>query len=293
MNDTRSASWPGPSEAKCGHCGYEGSGLAHCPLCGARMIPLAVPPGGRARGASSAGDRGAAALEEAGRGTGVGPGSREEPGFETTGPGPHERPAWEDESVPFPANLLRTWVESVLEPGRFFRGVPWEEPAARPLLYFLIIHVTGALFALWWSAVFSTPGMEWLSDLGLVDAEPGAGSALLGFFVAPFAALVGLIFWTLSLHLLVALMAAERRSLRATVRALCYASGPSLFNVVPFVGGLVGFIWMLVLMTIGIREGHRMTTGAAALAVVLALLVPVFLLVALAFLVAGTLVLSV
>jgi hypothetical protein len=172
-------------------------------------------------------------------------------------------PAWEDD-VPFPRNILRTWRDSILEPGRFFRGVPYEAPALRPLLYFLILTVVAALFTLWWQAA----GLE---SVPLFD-EAADGlrgpSALTQFFMSPFAGLLGLVIWCLIVQLFVLMIIPTRRGLGATLRVLCYSAGPAVFTVVPYIGGLIGFVWGMVLEIIGIREAHR-TTGGRAAAVVL------------------------
>ena len=98
----------------CPHCAYESAGVESCPLC-------STPLGGSGRevgGRSSADTAGASS------------------------------PAWEDVGVPFPRNLAVTWRDSVLEPSRFFRSVPYEAPAYRPLLYFLLVSVVAAMFTL-------------------------------------------------------------------------------------------------------------------------------------------------
>ncbi len=191
------------------------------------------------------------------------------------GPPPEaKRPEWEDPRVAFPRNLFGTWVHSLSHPTEFFRGVPFEEAAARPILYYLLIAVTAALCTLWWDALLSRGAWPLLDRLGLASPGTGAETAVLGFFFSPFAALVGLVVGSSLLHLFVLLLARERRAFSATLRTVCYASGPTVLAILPFAGTLVGALWSLVLTAIGLRAAHRMTGGAAALAVILAVLVP-------------------
>ncbi|MCG8468442.1 MAG: YIP1 family protein [Gemmatimonadetes bacterium] len=216
----------------CPHCGYESAAGGACPLCGTATAQ------GEATVAADA------AVIEA------------------------PIPEWEDAARGFPRNLFETWRRSMFQPTDFFRGVPYERPAARPLLYYLIITVFGAFFTLWWQAVFSTAQLGFLAEsLGTADALGYGGSmaasAMLNFFIAPFAAVIGLVLWALVLHLFVLMLGRQRRDLKATVRAISYAAGPAILGIVPVLGSLAGGVWTLVLTVIGIREAHRMTTGGA------------------------------
>ncbi|MDX1389482.1 MAG: YIP1 family protein [Acidobacteriota bacterium] len=198
---------------------------------------------------------------------------------EAEGPG-RVRPAWEDPAASFPRNFLDCWIESVIRPARFFAGVPYEAPAARPILYYLLISLVGATFSLWWSSIFTAlqlPG--WFGSGDPWMAASPAASALVTFFATPFLAFLGLVVWTSLLHLLVAIFARERRGYGATMRVVCYGSGPHVMSVVPFLGSLVGLAWGLALVTIGLREAHRMSAGTAVAVVVIAVLIPLTLLV--------------
>jgi hypothetical protein len=193
--------------------------------------------------------------------------------------------AWEDETVPFPANLGLTWWECLVSPDRFFRRVSWDGPRARPLLYLLIVAILGSLLGLFW--FMSGPG----------DAAERLGVSLelqlLGFFLTPFAVLLALGLVSLVQHLFVWLLAPGRRGLGATVTVLCYASGvgvataflpPAMAFAWP-ITGLLGAtylvfyftlmvaaqVWYVVVLVIGLRNAHSTTTGQASAIVLLPL----------------------
>lgn len=224
----------------CPHCGYESEGLQTCPLCSSHMHPDSGAETGAVGG-------------DAARG---GSASR--------------TPPWEDARIPFPNSLIATWQKSLLDPTRFFNSIPYDAPAARPLLYFLVLTVVGAVFTLLWQAL----GLEPVSVFeGAVDDIRGP-SALVQFFLSPFLGLLGLLLWSLLLHLFVLMFAPNRRGLVATIRVVCYSAAPLVFLVVPYVGSWVAQLWMLVLQVFGIRAAHRTTGGRATAAV----LVPIVLL---------------
>lgn len=184
---------------------------------------------------------------------------------------------WEDPSMPFPANLGLTWWDCLVSPDLFFDRVHWDGPFSRPLLYFLLLAVTGGLLGLFWFT-WGPPGVGY--ELGLTFELQ-----LLSFFVTPFAVLLMLGVVSVSQQLFVLLLAPGGRGLAATATVICYASGVSLLSaVLPPIqglartaGGLTGAVlttihlslivgvqaWYLFVMVIGIREAHSTTTGRA------------------------------
>lgn len=212
----------------CPHCGHETEAEA-CPLCGS---PVDGPSGG---GASAPGE--GAPGGEGGAGT----------------------VPWEDPSVPFPDDLVRSWTESLFSPVSFFRRITDRGGFARPLLYFLLATVAGAVFTLVWeyAPLFSASG--WDAD--------GPLSPAVFFFLTPFVALVSLALSTLAYHLGAVVLSPEHRGIGATARVVCYAAGPSVLAAVPILGGLVGLVWTWVLQVVGLREAHRTSTVRAVLMV--------------------------
>lgn len=182
---------------------------------------------------------------------------------------------WEDPGVGFPANLGRTWIESLTAPVDFFRRLEPEAPLARAVLYFLIMGIGAALFSLLWGLAGSAPELP-LEAASVVDLDPRA-LQLFGFFISPFANLILLGLAVLAVHAFVRLLTASDRSAVSTARIICYASGPALLTLVPWAGEVAGWIGSAVLLVIGVREVHGTTTGRASLTVLLPLLLAIVL----------------
>ena len=220
----------------CGNCGYEPEVEADaCPLCGALLTAQAAAVGV----------------------DGV------------TGP----VVAWEDPSVSFPANFVRTWNGFIAAPSRFFASVPFDNPVARPLLFYLIIAIAAAFFSLLVTAAMGVPESfnETLAtyDLGF-EMSPGA-LALVVFFATPFVLLFALLINSLVVHLFVVMLIRERRTLGATVRVMCYSIAPYPVAAIPIIGPMASSVWITVLVILGLREAHRTTSGRAAAAVLIPL----------------------
>lgn len=237
----------------CPHCGFEAdSDQEECPLCGTPLDGGREEPGTTGVGKEASGPgRGA---RSAGRESGPDPGPDRGGGADLT--------PWEARGGL--GALADSWWESLTDPERFYSRLPWDDGLTRAVLYFLVFWVLAAGFEAVWFAVFSRLVG---SAIGVGELAAGGGSGLLGFFLSPFKGLVGLALASGALHLAAVALADRPRSVGATARALCYATGPQVLRAVPVAGPLAAFLWSGFLAVVGVRTAHRTTTFRAAAAV--------------------------
>lgn len=161
-----------------------------------------------------------------------------------------------------------TWKSATFEPTRFFRRLPREGGTGAALLYYLVLVVVVAGASLFWESLsLFTRGMEdspLAAEMGLEAMSP-----LVVFLLTP-VLLMGMLFVSAAItHGLLSLFDGGRHGFGTTVRAFCYAYSPGLFGIVPLLGGLVGSVWMIVLLIIGLREAHEADGWKPAVAVLL------------------------
>lgn len=169
----------------------------------------------------------------------------------------------------FPA-LGATWKGATFDPGRFFAGTPREGGTGAALVYYLVIGILVAGAALFWQSMtfMGTPATSqsaMMAELGVEALNP-----LVEFLLAPAVLLIVLFVSAGVVHLLLLVFDGASHGFGTTVRVFCYAYSPAIFGVIPYIGALVGGIWSLVLVIIGLREAHE----AAAWKPVVAVLVP-------------------
>lgn len=186
------------------------------------------------------------------------------------GAAPFPWPPSADESV-FDA-WGRTWSGSALAPRRFFSALPPVGSLGAAVLYYLSIGIPVAGVQLFWTMLRGGTGEEIVGTASL-----GQWAPLLDFLLSPVYLLVSLFLSAGVVHLLLKLFGAAGGDYRMTTRVFAYAYSPQILGIVPVVGPIAGFIWMVVIAIIGVREAHRTTTGRVAAAI----LIPLF--VALAF----------
>jgi signal peptidase I len=94
------------------------------------------------------------------------------------------------------------------------------------------------------------------------------GASLATLVLSPVITLISVYFTAAITQLWLWIVRGKRGTFSETMACVCYTSAPSLLGVVPFLGGLIGGVWQLVLLVIGLRQVHQTTLARAVFAVV-------------------------
>jgi hypothetical protein len=166
---------------------------------------------------------------------------------------------WEDQDrLGFVQGLVMTVRESWAGPTAFFAQLPIRGGIANPLLYALIVSTTASLVHYIWGLL--------LGDPILSKAELSGPIIIFAGLMIPVGILLGIAIWSGVLHLSLTLTGGANRDFEATFRVVCYASGPDLFYVIPYIGWAIAIVWKVYLTIVGLREVHKIATGSAVLA---------------------------
>ncbi len=188
---------------------------------------------------------------------------------------------WQDrERYPsFMGALWETLKLVLFEPSKAFSQIKAEGSLAGSMLYILILGSAGGYIGLAWQLLWRglgvTLGAAAHGEADMVVAVGGMTIfALLAALLIPISVLIGSFIGSAVLHVCLWIVGGANRSFEATYAVIAYCGGStSLFSLVPFCGGLIGVVWNIVIEIIGLREAHGTTTGRAALAVFLPLIV--------------------
>ncbi len=73
-------------------------------------------------------------------------------------------------------------------------------------------------------------------------------------------------------HLMLLVVGGAEQPFETTARVVAYVTGSTaLFQMVPFCGGLIGLVWSIVVLIIGLAHAHETSMGRSAAAVLLPL----------------------
>ena len=181
------------------------------------------------------------------------------------------------EDVSISGAFIRTWQGATFEATRFFRAMPASTNARSALLYYLPLGILIAGADLFWETVVqpATGGDTVLSSL--TGAEQGV-DPLTWFLMSPLLLLLSLFVSAAVTHALLKMFGGASRGLGFTTAVFAFGYSPMLFGVIPYVGALVGFAWVIAITIIGLREGHGTSTGRAAAAVLIPVVFALFML---------------
>jgi hypothetical protein len=162
----------------------------------------------------------------------------------------------------------RTWSGSALAPRRFFAALPRAGSLGAAALYYLSIGIPVAGVQLFWTML---RGGGSTADDPATAGGLGEWGPLVEFLVSPIYLLFALFAVAGVVHVLLKLFGGASGDYSLTTRVFAYSYSPRILGIVPAAGAIVGFVWMVVIAIVGVREAHRTTTGRAAAAILIPL----------------------
>jgi hypothetical protein len=142
------------------------------------------------------------------------------------------------------------------------------------VIYAVLIAIIAAVVFSFISSLVGMFGMPMAMPFG---AAVGPLVAVIFFITALAGGIIGVLIGGLWLHLWVYLLGG-RNGVVQTLKAGIYGSTPYLIlGWIPLIN-VVAMIWTLIAEILGVRQLHGLSTGKAALAVILAIIIPAILL---------------
>ena len=165
--------------------------------------------------------------------------------------------AWENRAQSGSWKAIYETVKGVLfSPTDFFGKMTFQGGVKDPLMFGILIGSIGTMFGFFWNFL-----MMWGSILSLGEGriDPftlGVIFILLMVF-SPLLITITILVTSAIMHLLLIIMGAGKHRFEATLRVVSYSQAAQIWGVVPFVGGIVGNLWFLIVQIIGLREIHE------------------------------------
>ena len=219
----------------------------------------------------------------------------QEPGFVATPPpplpgqmgygqsGPTVDIPWESRGGSFFGDYFATVKMVLFKPGDFFGSLPVDAGIGKPLVFAIINGVIGFFFSVLWQMLFMMVGVGLSGEMTDMAAVMGGGivGILAAVILFPIFFIIGLFIGAAVIHLFLLIVRGGDSGYQATFRTMAYVSPTYLFGIVPFLGSMVGGIWALILMIIGLAKMHRTGIGRVIIAVIV---IPIVLTILLAIL---------
>ena len=180
---------------------------------------------------------------------------------------------WEQPGYPILEGLFETAKLVLLRPSEAFKRMSTTGDLGRPLLYAVIFGWLGMIAAQVYNIAFRGAMLGFLQRMpgmpaGRAMGMPVAFNIVL-MVLAPVFILIGIFIISAIFHVFLLLMGAAGKGFPTTIRVVCYAATVQVIQVIPICGGIIAFVWALVIDIIGLAEAHRTTQGKTAVAVLL------------------------
>lgn len=205
---------------------------------------------------------------------GSGGGSAPPPGY--GGPPGGSNPWERRHEIGFLSALIETTKQVLTQPSAFFRSMPVTGGLGSPLLYAVIIGYVGLAASTIYNVVFRSVLSSSLTHMGgggnlerLAPFLEGSTSLIVNLLFGPVFIVIGLFVGAGLFHLLLLALGGATRGFEATFRVAAFSQAASIFNIIPACGGLIGLVYTLVLLIIGLSEAHQISRGKAAAAVLI------------------------
>ncbi len=196
-------------------------------------------------------------------------------------------PAWERRGSALDLGALFTTVKDVLiDAPRTFATMNRDNGLGGPLVYLLILGTISGWVGMVWGFLLEQAmgsigsgmgGMD-LSQFGVQQNQAVAAFMASTLFKLIYAvalpAIILVVFFIEAgiFHLMLLIVGGARQSFETTARVVAYTSGATaIFQMVPFCGGLIGLVWGIIILILGLAYAHETSTGRAVAAVLLPL----------------------
>ena len=143
-------------------------------------------------------------------------------------------------------------------------------------MFGIMLGSIGTMFGFFWNFL-----MMWgsISSLGEGRINP----SLMGFIfillmvLSPLLITITILVTSAIMHLLLLITGAGKHGFEATLRVVSYSQATQIWGVIPFVGGIVGNLWFLIVQIIGLREIHDTTYWRIFVALIIPFVLIMFL----------------
>ena len=170
--------------------------------------------------------------------------------------------------------IFQTAKQVVFSPRTFFRHTASEGGLWEPLAFGILFGSIGLMLELFWQFLMGEGGLSSI-EIDFIGDYGTSIVFLAAAILCPLAATVMICMTSLIVHLLLTVVGGARNGFEATFRAVSYSQATQFWALIPYVGGVIATLWLVVVQIIGIREIH----GVSYTRVLIAFLIPVVLVV--------------
>ena len=180
--------------------------------------------------------------------------------------------------------IFLTFKNALFRPGALFDARNQPGGFKEPLAFGLLVGGFGDMLAFFWPVLLFSLGFMPFGDTVFAHLS-GIWIFLTLMVGIPLAVILNMVCYSGILHLMLLMVRGGTQGYQSTFRVVAYSQAALVWNVIPFMGSWIATVWKLVVQVIGLHEIHHTSYAR----VIMAFLLPFFILVALIIVATGPL----
>lgn len=183
------------------------------------------------------------------------------------GPEPGEDAPWERRAeLGLWRAIYLTFVSVLFSPSAFFRKITPGKGMTEPMAFGLLSGSLGFMFGLFWNFLLVSGVIMSFSDRFL-EQVPLNWVFLFVLILSPVFVLMDMFIKAGVIHVLMLIFRDGKGGFGGTFRTITYGQSTKVLSLIPFIGGVVGWFWNLIIVIVGLKEMHKTSRLKAATAV--------------------------
>jgi hypothetical protein len=172
----------------------------------------------------------------------------------------------------------------IIRPRDLFARMDVQAGMREPFAFGFLTGALGTMVGLFWQFLLISGSLNSMTR-GYLD-QFGMALVFTGVLVLSLLLVIVFLFATsLIVHVCLFLVRGGKNGFEATFRVVAYSQATQILGFIPFLGGLAGLMWLLVVQMIGLKEIH----GVSYARIILAFSIPLVLLLLILVVVVATL----
>ncbi|MFC1494036.1 YIP1 family protein [Thermodesulfobacteriota bacterium] len=166
------------------------------------------------------------------------------------------------------ADLWRTFRSVLFSPAAFFGGIREPGGLKDSIAFGILFGSIGAMFSIFWR--FFLMSEEFVDLINGIPWPISLNQLFITFIIiSPLIVLLMIFVTAVILHIFLFILRGANNDFEATIKVSAYINTVEIFCIVPYIGGLIGLVWSIVIAVIGLKKIHETSTLKALFAVLL------------------------
>ena len=180
--------------------------------------------------------------------------------------------------------IYQTFNLVLFSPGKFFSNMTHTNGIKEPLAFGLLLGSMGTMFGFFWQFLVMSGRILSPGGILLDKFDINLNLIFLGIMIiSPFLVILNMLISGSIIHMCLLILRGDKSGFEGTFRVIAFSQATRILDLIPFVGELIGGIWNLVVLIVGIRNIHDTSYFKTIVAIMVLLflkiliLLPVFL----------------